>query len=66
MLADSPALAFLPYCHLYFGMLIFTGFNPENNKEKEAVYEMPGEAAVYEMPVSSGTVSSLEQKLVHD
>ena len=47
-------------------MLIFTGFNPENDKEKEAVYEMPGEAAVYEMPVSSGTVSSLEQKLVHD
>jgi len=38
----------------------------EEDEKKEAEYEVPREAAAYEMPVLSSTVSLFKEKLVRD
>ena len=49
------------YC---LACLLFTGkvvVELEEDEKTEVVYEMPKEAAVYEVPVSSGTVSFIAE-----
>ena len=38
----------------------------EEDEKKEAEYEVPREAAAYEIPVLSSTVSLFKEKLVRD